>query len=710
MKKVEAVWLATAVLTFENFQRKGYLKFKDIYFRQIDIINKAFELLGNTVPSALASSHCVANTNGSIYNYLVAGGDDKNNEKYRRISYFNEFNGIKERPNLDGNLTITTSSGDKAVSEIYKFVKEDFTDFLLDESSSVNEDFNYRVVFNFLEQYAGKEYKAIERAQDDRKEEFREIRRAGKEATAELEKITNLCREKFEFKKFGKCSWLDASGQLTKKYLWRQMKRPGNAECKSSLSIFAENDAEDQPILRLSIELNEDQSSVQDYAKHHQLLSRALDDALVYVVKSPSGEIWTKESHEVVKDKIKNGTYEKVQVSYSLTKKEIEENKYSSPEIMNIFYRAIKKLIPYYLLIIGTETQVEKDKGEQEMNTLNTILYGPPGTGKTYNTVNYAVSIIENTTLKEVCDEDYKNVFERYLTYKEQGHIGFVTFHQSYGYEEFIEGIKPVLDDSKEDGIQYNIESGIFKEFCESAQQLTLTANDEEIEGDKNVWKISLGGSGSNWLKTECFNQNQIRIGWDSEGIEFLEDGNYPSDTLYYFYEEMSIGDFVFSLADQKHIDAIGIITGEPEWLETEENYKRSIKVNWLVTDIYENIYELNGKKNLVQQTIYRLSRLSTSDVNNLILKYSKEKQVDVKENNDNYVFIIDEINRGNISKIFGELITLLEPNKRIGAEESMHLKLPYSQKEFGVPRNVYILGTMNTADRSIALMDTALR
>lgn len=191
---------------------------------------------------------------------------------------------------------------------------------------------------------------------------------------------------------------------------------------------------------------------------------------------------------------------------------------------------------------------------------MNTILYGPPGTGKTYHTVIYAVAIIENKELKIVEAEakeqnGYLKIIERYNSYKAQGRIEFTTFHQAYGYEEFIEGIKPVIrSEEKACGdIEYSVQPGIFKRFCERA--------------------------------------------------------------------------------------------------EREDNLKA-----------------------------------------------------------ENYVFIIDEINRGNISKIFGELITLVEEAKRWGKPEGMKAVLPYSQKPFGVPKNVYLIGTMNTADRSIATIDTALR
>ena len=228
-------------------------------------------------------------------------------------------------------------------------------------------------------------------------------------------------------------------------------------------------------------------------------------------------------------------------------------------------------------LINGEEYSKEPDYGDEEKIMgkkefdKNIIFYGPPGTGKTYTTAKRAVEICKTESEKELTD--YSEIMERYNELKKKSRIEFITFHQSYGYEEFIEGIKPVVsnedDESEEESennqesktnikiendIKYDIVDGIFKKFCDNARK----AQD--------------------------------------------------------------------------------------------------------------------------------------------------------KENKEPYVFIIDEINRGNISKIFGELITLIETTKRAGKKECISTKLPYSKEEFTVPDNVYIIGTMNTADRSIALMDTALR
>jgi hypothetical protein len=349
--------------------------------------------------------------------------------------------------------------------------------------------------------------------------------------------------------------------------------------------------------------------------------------------------------------------------------------------------------------------------------TKNIILCGTPGTGKTYSTVLYAVSIIEEKPLNAVKAEDYSAVFARYLKYKEDGLVAFTTFHQSFGYEEFIEGIRPVVsaEENSETGrdIEYEIHDGIFKAFCDTAGTPIGGGTSIDLGFGKNpsVWKVSLEGTGDNPTRTECLENNHIRIGYDSYGEtppDTYEKGDNGRNILNAFYYKMQVGDIVFSCYSNKTIDAIGVITGEPEWHDEYEHYKRLRKVKWLVKNISEDIFELNAQRLMMQPSVYKLS-VSVSDALQLLRKV-KPSLFTPRVKIPNRVFIIDEINRGNISKIFGELITLIEPTKRIGAEEQLRALLPYSGKKFGVPDNVYLIGTMNTADRSIALIDTALR
>lgn len=348
----------------------------------------------------------------------------------------------------------------------------------------------------------------------------------------------------------------------------------------------------------------------------------------------------------------------------------------------------------------------------------NLILCGTPGTGKTYSTVLYAVSIIEEKQLDVIKAEEYSSVFSRYLKYKDDGLVAFTTFHQSFSYEEFIEGIRPVVSMEENAGtvreIEYEVHDGIFKSFCDKAGTPIGSGNSVDLGIGKSpsVWKVSLEGTGDNPTRTECMDNNHIRIGWDGYGETISDATDYSNDggstVLNAFYNRMQIGDIVMSCYSSKTIDAIGVITGEPEWHDEYQHYKRLRKVKWLVKRINEDIVDLNAGKTMTLSSVYKLS-VSVSDALQILRKAMPTlfmQNVKIP----NRVFIIDEINRGNISKIFGELITLLEPSKRIGAKEQLRAILPYSGQNFGVPDNVYLIGTMNTADRSIALIDTALR
>ncbi len=331
--------------------------------------------------------------------------------------------------------------------------------------------------------------------------------------------------------------------------------------------------------------------------------------------------------------------------------------------------------------------------------SLNTILYGPPGTGKTYNTAIYAVAICDNKPLDSLTD--YSAVMKRYNELKAEGRVAFTTFHQAYGYEEFIEGIKPVMKSSdgeeQSKDIKYDIMPGVFKKFCETASQKEVKTKGFEFSKDAQIWKVTIRDE----VRMDCFDNNRVRIDWSID-----------SDGANGFVNEMSKGDIVITTdGNRKRINGIAVIVSEDAYeLETNED-KTTRDVVWLAKHIDVDITEINAGRMLHRMTCSRVPKMKIEDI--IAVANENNKTLGgmvVEENTKPYVFIIDEINRGNISKIFGELITLIEDKKRKGMPEGATARLPYSNDPFSVPANVYILGTMNTADRSIALMDTALR
>ncbi|MED4225614.1 AAA family ATPase [Neobacillus cucumis] len=592
-------------------------------------------------------------------------------------------------------------------------------------------------ILDYLNRYAGHPYENPENADSTKKDVLLGIKAAGSAAVRELDKMAQLCEKHFGLKMVGTSKWLNGGNNKVRSYLWRQLKIEGYDECPTSLSLFAEV-VDGEPRFKFSVELNEAQSKKEDYARHHLILNKDIlhaSDRLVYILNGNNSETTMKELNfttKEVKQRVEDGTYKKVQIARTITRDDIRDEFHDDGGIINGMITAVNALMPYYNLVISkdvdskTTKEVEDDltnpidlEGKITMlkSNKNMILYGPPGTGKTYNTVNYAMAIVEDKSIDQIGQEDYASVFKRYSEYKADGKIAFTTFHQSYGYEEFIEGIKPQLNtdlDESIENLEYKIEAGVFKKFCERAKQIKVKTSKLGINENPTIWKVSLKGSGSNDVKDECFKNNRIRIGWANRDQVLTDESTFNSNKekriLLYFQNEMKVGDIVLTLYDQEHIDGIGIITGDAEWLEDGGHYPRSRNVQWITTGIKENIIKINQGTKLTSSTVYRLDKIDQAEINNMIMKYSTNKEILIEENNSNYVFIIDEINRGNISKIFGELITLIESTKRLGETESTTAKLPYSGIEFGVPNNVYILGTMNTADRSIAQMDTALR
>ena len=363
-----------------------------------------------------------------------------------------------------------------------------------------------------------------------------------------------------------------------------------------------------------------------------------------------------------------------------------------------------------------------------DIYTLNQILYGPPGTGKTYATKKLSVELIDKVKYENT-KEDRNLILERYNELEKKGQIVFTTFHQSISYEDFVEGIKPKTQDKQ---ITYEVEDGIFKKLANKAKGLKGEINTKTNTVDfknKNYFKISVGGKNRKDVHKWCIENNYVAIGYGgkndlsnlvtlgekefkdtfkSEFSEEFERSSYSLTAASAFIDWLKIGDIVLISLGNHIIDAIGIVTGNYEYHEFDEiPYHHFRKVEWLATNLDADP-NLFVDKNISQQTIYQFNN---DDIKIDYLEQTFTNKEEVLAPKD-HVLIIDEINRGNVSAIFGELITLLEPDKRLGQKEEITVTLPYSKSEskFGIPSNLHIIGTMNTADRSVEALDNALR
>ena len=332
----------------------------------------------------------------------------------------------------------------------------------------------------------------------------------------------------------------------------------------------------------------------------------------------------------------------------------------------------------------------------------NMILYGPPGTGKTYETARYAVEIIEGAV-----PTDRSTLMASYRMLQRQGRIAFVTFHQSYSYEDFVEGIRPVMSEKSEEGEgsssgpRYEIVDGILKVLALEALGAMLV---EKNATPKRSDFLSL---------------------WDGFLAEIQAD---PSKS----YPGLSPGsEFTFEVYKGDRIAGTNIKSA------TSKSKLRTNRVQMeKIWDVYSDTQDTINTSEAFQTLTYSIHASVVCAVYNELKRRSKQgahpgprldpkngaKAEDFIENGDKsryeigggvpdpYVLIVDEINRGNISKILGELITLLEDDKRLGSDNELMVTLPYSRDSFTLPPNLYLIGTMNTADKSLALLDVALR
>lgn len=340
----------------------------------------------------------------------------------------------------------------------------------------------------------------------------------------------------------------------------------------------------------------------------------------------------------------------------------------------------------------------------------NIVLYGAPGTGKTYDVPELAVRLCDPSFM--AAEPSREEIVSRYNQLKTEKRIAFTTFHQSLDYEDWIEGLRPVVNENSQ--VTYEIESGIFKKLCEEAERPVVKDKQVGISDNAVVWKVSLAGTGDNDVRRECMENNHIRIGWDGYGPVISDETDWSvyngegKQILDAYINKMKIGDIVMSCYSSQTIDAIGVVVGEYEFEDKFPNYKRVRRVNWLVKNINENIVEMNDGKTMVESSVYRLNSITLNDVKSILEKYDTSSKME--ENDKAYVMVIDELNRGNVSKVFGELITLLEADKRKGRINAESVVLPYSKKGFHIPNNVYLIATMNTADRSLGSLDYAIR
>ncbi|MGH4118800.1 AAA family ATPase [Clostridium sp.] len=728
-KADHALWVAALLITYDEYMSK--LKFKeivedDLYFKQAKILKKANEMCTKKIEAARISFHSDAENDKSSHKYFIK----RKPGSYVRLVYKGEIHGVKERPDeLKTDFLFNTFNGEKTIDELIDFIDNEYTLFMKNviEAQALKKE-DYVGILEFIRDHSGESYTSLDKIQDNKEiERCTKLKSDAQEAVKKF-KIIGDTFSKYNLTYDGNAStWLDGSNTKVRSYFWIELKKKDKTKLSTSISLVAEFQDELKFIVHL--EIRDNKSEEKDYGRHFRYLDILdVDNTNFEYFGSRNntlelGELSKDNKKKWVKD-VKSRKETKVTIGKTLKYDALKDM--SAEEIGNFFENSVKELEKYYDIAVGDDEDVMVNSiDNSKVLSKNQILYGPPGTGKTYNAIYRALEIIDKVKYSDLIlnplkrDEAVK-VFNQLL---DDGQISFCTFHQSYGYEDFVEGLR-----SNEAGNGFVPKDGIFKQICDRAlNKYKVRRSKYDFDENKiDFFKMSLGEKGTDDIYRYCIDNSCVALGWGSdidykncESIEEIKDiylSTYPDAEINKFELEavkrfkvwMKKDDIVVISDGNKMAKAIGRITGDYRYEDQSEiSYKHFRDVEWLYVGDSIDVNKILLGKQFSQQSIYMFYKvdLNMDGIRSLISSDS----VEIPKNN-NYVLIIDEINRGNISKIFGELITLIEEDKRLGEKNTLKVTLPYSNEKFGVPNNLYIVGTMNTADRSIALLDTALR
>ena len=445
--------------------------------------------------------------------------------------------------------------------------------------STNQERYGFLEMVSFLSEYSGVHYTTPEKAGENESYMIT-IKNRGQDARQKLISFAKKVIEYFPELEFDSCSQWKNQGQLVERYLWVELKNSKWKEYPQSVSISIEKHGDVYPgegyYLSVRAETRDVNSKPEDYKRQMRLMDCDLLDGMTYRTKYKDQNYhFHGTDKEGIKTLLKEGTIVKIEIIEAI---ENLPEKDEAGSILTETIKAVREIYPLYEYVMQQENTTSTNNGdelfreendEMEQSGRNIILYGPPGTGKTYNSIIYAVAICKGVSIDQLKNEPYEDILMQYDILKKSGQIGFTTFHQSYGYEEFIEGIKPILNSEKET-LGYTIEDGVFKAFCKNARLVKVQAN-SKIKAQPKIWGMILGGTGMTDIKKKCFNNNEIRLGFSYVDDTDINDGDFITDDksswrvkqmIYDFKNSMEIGDIVIIENSLYSIDAIGVITG----------------------------------------------------------------------------------------------------------------------------------------------------